>query len=114
MIMKIKWKQVCIICMAPLDPYYTQGKGWELRLFDEYLKYTNLPFENNNTCGWRGVKICKACHVKGGFKYNPKIDALRQIGAIRDIRPRRASVSRDETKQWRDEFYKILKENKPK
>lgn len=106
--MKIKWKQVCVICLAPLEPYYTRGTQRELQLFGEYLQETNLPFENNNICGWKGVKVCYACHRKGGFKYNPKIDHLRRIGMLRNIRPKRESIDRPTTKQWREDFYQIL------
>jgi hypothetical protein len=110
--MKIKWKQVCVVCWAPLDPYYTLGTAREKYLFDEYLIKTNLPFHYNNTESWKGVKVCKACHLKNGFKYNPQMDHLRRIGVLRNIRPKRKSVDRPMTKQWRKEFYQVLKDDK--
>ena len=110
--MKIKWKQVCAICLAPLDPYYTGGTYREKHLFDQYLIKTNLPFHYNDTCGWKGTKVCKACYIHNGIRYNPRIDSLRQIGAIRNIRPKRESVDRPTTKQWRRDFYQILKDDR--
>jgi len=110
--MKIKWKQVCVICWAPLDPYYTQGTPREKYLFDEYLIKTNLPFHYNDTCSWKGVKVCKACHLKDGFKFNPQMDHLRRIGVLKNIRPKSQSVDRPTTKQWKAEFYEILKSEK--
>jgi hypothetical protein len=110
--MKIKWTQVCIICLAPLDPYYTGGTSREKHLFDEYLIKTNLPFHYNNTYTWRGVKVCKACYMKGGFKYNPIKDSLRQIGVLRNISPKRESVDRPTTMKWKKDFYQILKDDK--
>lgn len=110
--MKIKWKQVCVVCWAPLDPYYTKGTTRELQLFDEYLIKTNILFHYNNTESWKGVKVCKACHLKGGFKFNPQMEHLRRIGVLRNIRPKRQSVDRPTTKQWRKEFYEILKNDK--
>ena len=111
--MKIKWKQVCVVCWAPLDPYYTKGTTRELQLFDEYLIETNILFHYNNTESWKGVKVCKACHLKGGFKFNPQMEHLRRIGVLRNIRPKRQSVDRPTTKQWRKEFYEVLKSDKP-
>jgi hypothetical protein len=68
------------------------------------MNKTNLPFHYNDTCGWKGVKVCKACLLKGGFKFNPRMDHLRRIGVLKNIRPT--------TKQWRKEFYEILKDDK--
>jgi hypothetical protein len=110
--MKIKWKQLCVICLAPLDPYYTHGTAREKYLFDDYLIKTNLQFHYNDTRGWKGVKVCKACHLKGGLKFNPQIDHLRRIGILRNIRPKRQSVDRPTCKQWKKELYEILENDK--
>ena len=112
--MKIKWKYLCSVCFAPLDPYYTGCKGYELMLFDRYLQDTNLPFENNNTHDWNNMRVCACCHKRGSVKFNPRIDALRQIGAIRSIVPKTESISRDDMKMWVRNFYIFLEENKPK
>ena len=112
--MKIKWKYLCSVCLAPLDPYYTGCKGYELMLFDRYLQDTNLPFENNNTHDWNNMRVCACCHKRGSVKFNPRIDALRQIGAIRSIVPKTESISRDDMKMWVRNFYIFLEENKPK
>ena len=112
--MKIKWKYLCYRCLAPLDPYYKQGAGWEHNLFDKYLCETNLPFELNNAYLVGNVHVCKCCYMNGPIKFNPRIDALRQIGAIKFDRPKTPSITRNEMKKWIEDFYKILEENKPK
>ena len=112
--MKIKWRYVCAVCLAPLDPYYTRCKGHELILFDKYLQDTNPPFENNNTHTWKNMRVCTCCYERGSIKFNPRINTLRQIGAIKSIVPKTKSISRDEMKIWVRNFYKILEENKPK
>jgi hypothetical protein len=48
------------------------------------------------------------------IKYNPRIDSLRQIGAVKFVRPKTFAITRDELKAWVENFYLILKENKPK
>ena len=112
--MKIKWKYVCAVCLAPLDPYFKVSHAWELRLFDKYLHETNPPFKNNNSHSWKNTRVCTCCYERGSIKFNPRINTLRQIGAIRSIVPKTKSVSRDEMKLWVKNFYKILEENKPK
>jgi hypothetical protein len=52
--------------------------------------------------------------MNGPIKFNPRIDALRQIGAIKFDRPKTLSITRNEMKKWIEDFYKILEENKPK
>jgi hypothetical protein len=52
--------------------------------------------------------------MNGPIKYNPRIDSLRQIGAIKLISPKTHSITRNELKNWIKDFYKILEENKPK
>ncbi|ALI95341.1 hypothetical protein AP053_gp204 [Ostreococcus mediterraneus virus 1] len=112
--MKIKWKYACHFCLAPLDPYYTHGQGWELRLFDMYLRQTVPPLELNNGHILQGLRVCKCCFMNGPIKYNPRIDALRQIGAIKFGRPKTFAVTRPELIAWIKNFYMILDENKPK
>lgn len=112
--MKINWKSTCYICLAPLDPYYREAIDWELRLFDKYLQNSNLSFELNNTHIINNTSLCKCCYMNGPIKYNPRIDSLRQIGAIKLISPKTHSITRNELKNWIKDFYKILEENKPK
>jgi hypothetical protein len=112
--MKIKWKYLCHFCLAPLDPYYKNGKGWELRLFDMYLRQTEPPLELNNGYIMGNLRVCKCCFMNGPIKYNPRIDTLRQIGAIKFDRPKTLSITRNELLAWIENFYLILEENKPK
>ncbi len=112
--MKIKWKYVCYFCLAPLDPYYTSARAWQLHLFDMYLRQTNPPLELNNGHTLRGLQVCKCCYMNSPIKYNPRMDSLRQIGAIKFDRPRTLSVTKNELKAWIKNFYLIIEENKPK
>lgn len=112
--MKIKWEYACHFCLAPLDPYYENGSEWECNLFDQYLCYTALPFELNNGYTVRNIRVCKCCYMNGPIKYNPRIDALRQVGAIKFNRPKTRAITRNELKVWIKNFYKILEDNKPK
>lgn len=112
--MKIKWKYLCHMCLAPLDPYYKDGVGWEYNLFDQYLAYTDLPFELNNGYTVRNIRVCKCCYLNGPIKYNPRIDALRQVGAIKFDRPRTRSITHAELTKWVADFYQVLEDNKPK
>ena len=106
--MKIKWKYLCHTCLAPLDPRYKFTKRWELGLFDEYLHETNLPFELNTIHNLKGVKVCKCCYMNKSMKYNPRVHAMRQTGVIKFNRPKTESITRDEMKQWVEEFHEII------
>jgi len=112
--MKIKWKYLCHFCLAPLSPYYKSVRAWELRLFDMYLRQTVPPFELNNEHNLRGLRVCKCCYMNPPIKYNPRIDSLRQIGAVKLVRPKTFAITRDELQSWVENFYLILEENKPK
>lgn len=112
--MKIKCAYLCHFCLAPLDPYFTACRTWELRLLDMYLRQTNLSFECNNGYLLGNLRVCKCCYMRGPIKYNPRIDALRQVGAIKFHRPKTLAITRDELRVWIKNFYKILEENKPK
>jgi hypothetical protein len=106
--MKIKWDYLCTTCLAPLDPYYRNATSRELQLFDEYLHETALPFDNNNTYFLDDIRVCKCCYDAGKIKYNPKIDAFRQIGIKKFTRPKTNAITRYDMKQWRKDFYEII------
>jgi hypothetical protein len=47
--------------------------------------------------------------MNGPMKYNPRIDSLRQIGAIKLISPKTHSITRHELKNWIKDFTKFSK-----
>jgi len=112
---KLFWLHNCYQCECPLDIHYFFETSHDFKLFLKYKTIFPLFLKSNRTMykfyGLRVHRVCAWCfHTK--IRYNPRIDALRQIGVIKNICPKSKSKTKDRIGAWFYMFERLMKKNR--
>ncbi|QIG59728.1 hypothetical protein [Dishui Lake phycodnavirus 3] len=112
---KLFWKHECYQCECPLDVHYHFESYREFKQLIKYKYMFPLYLKLNRTMykfyGLRVRRVCKWC-FQDKVTYNPRKDALRQIGVIRNICPRSKSKTKEEIGAWFYMFQRFMEKNR--
>ena len=112
---KLFWLYTCHQCHCPLDIHYHFDTYDEFKLMTKYKKL--FPFfldANASMYKFYGLKVYRVCTYcfKNKVVYNPRKDALRQIGLIRNLVPRNKCKTKNEIGAWFYMFERLVKKKR--